>query len=1046
MKSRRLKQQFGQYRLLSLLGEGGFSEVYLGEHIYLKTHAAIKILTIPLEQDERSRFLSEARIIAHLDHPHIVRVLDFGLQDRVPFIVLSYAPHGSIRQLYPKGAALPLPTIVDVVRQLADALQYAHSQQLIHGDVKPENILVGRGQEALLSDFGVAVVASHSLHNSDISGTVAYMSPEQLRGEPCFASDQYALGIVVYEWLSGHRPFSGSFMEIAMQHLHAAPPSLLDKRSELSPAIEQVVLRSLAKDPLQRFSNVLDFAKAFEQACQPMLDATRNDYEAGETVAMQEGAFIATPSHIQSLQETPLQFVPFYLPYHRNPYFTGRETLIERIYTLLHKPATGLPDHAGHTPTVAALCGMGGIGKSQVAIEYACRFQHEYTAILWARAESQEVLFADFVAIAQHMRLADALAFHTPQPPSTPQDATSQQVVQAVTGWLASHTDWLLILDSIEDMSLANRFIPPTSQGYILLTTHAQSTSTLAPRIDVEKMSLDEGTLFLLYRSKLYMPGTQREHIDGPDWIEAQDICRLMDGLPLALDQAGAYIEETGCTLHRYIERFRQQRARLLELRGEDSLLHPETVTATVLLAIDKVEQGNPAAVDLLRLCAFLDAGQVNEELLGVYDLDALIAALRRYSLISRSPDEHTFSLHRLVQATVQDHMEPESRRAWAEYAIEAVNLAFPPGEKVVVWSLCERCMPHVYACLQHIERWTINSPAAASLFDKAGLYLLTQGHYTRSARLLQIALHMRETLSQQEQTEQQALCETINNLASCYLYLGEYAQAEALFTKALTLCEALNGPTHRDVAIVLNNLALTYHKRGMYAQAEQCLKQALAIWEQLPGAAHPDLARTLNDIALLYHQQRQWREAEAYYRRGLAIWEQALGPAHPDLAVHLNNLAMLYAQRRDYAQADPLFRRALEIRERTLGPDHPITAHSLVYLARSCEYQWRYNEAELCYTQALAIRKRALGPDHPEIAHSLCNLAKLYVSQGKHAQAEPLYCQALAIREQSLGSDHPDVASLLQNYAILLVSMKRKDEAIQLARRAKTIHAAHHV
>ncbi|HEV2583235.1 MAG TPA: FxSxx-COOH system tetratricopeptide repeat protein [Ktedonobacteraceae bacterium] len=1040
MKNRRLKQQFGHYRLLSLLGEGGFSEVYLGEHIYLKTQAAIKILTIPLEQDERSRFLSEARIIAHLDHPHIVRVLDFGLQDRVPFLVLSYAPHGSMRQLYPKGAALPLSTIVDVVRQLASALQYAHSQQLIHGDVKPENILVGRGQEVLLSDFGVAVVASHSLHRSDISGTVAYMSPEQLRGEPCFASDQYALGVVVYEWLCGSRPFIGSFTEIAMQHLHTPPPSLLDRQPELSPAIEQVVLRALAKDPQQRFSNILDFAKTFVAACQPLLDTNGDNIDAGKTVAMQEGAFIAAPSHEQPQQEAVFRFLPFFLPVHRNPYFTGRETLLKRLYGLLREPTSRMNAHLAHAPAVAALCGMGGIGKSQIAAEYAYSYQHEYTAILWARAESHEVLFADFVALAQYMKLADAVAF---QPPS--QNAASQQAVQAVTDWLAAHAGWLLILDNIEEMSLAYRFVPPVSQGHILLTTRAQSTSTLAPRLDVEKMTIDEGALFLLYRSKMYLPGTQREQISGPDWLEAQDIYHLMDGLPLALDQAGAYIEESGCSLYRYIERFRQQRAMLLELRGEASLLHPEAVSATVLLAINKVEQSNPAAVDLLRLCAFLDSGQVNEELLEAYDLDTLVAALRRYSLIVRSPDESALSLHRLVQAIIYDHMEPDMQCAWAERAVETVSQAFPPGEKVAAWPRCERCMPHVYTCFQHIERWQINSPPAASLLDRAGLYLLTQGLYTQAVRLLQKALRIRETLLPQEQPEQQAMSETINSLACCYLYLGEYAQAGSMFTKALAICETLNGPSHPDVAVILNNLALTHHKCGKYAQAEQCLHQALAIWEQLPQTAHPDFARTLNDMALLHHQQGRWREAEACYRRGLVIWEQALGPSHPDLAVHLNNLAMLYAQQRDYAQADPLFRRALEIRERTLGPDHPITAHSLVYLARSFEYQWRYNEAELCYTQALAIRKRALGPDHPEIAYSLCNLAKLYVSQGKHAQAEPLYRQALAIREQALGSDHPEVASLLQSYAILLVSVKRNDEAIQLARRAKTIHATQH-
>jgi serine/threonine protein kinase/tetratricopeptide (TPR) repeat protein len=1035
MKSRHLKQQFGHYRLLSLLGQGGFSEVYLGEHIYLKTQAAIKILTIPLEQDERSKFLTEARIIAHLDHPHIVRVLDFGLQDRVPFLVLSYAPHGSMRQLYPKGSALPLSTIVDVVNQLAGALQYAHAQQLIHGDVKPENILIGRSEEVLLSDFGVAVMVSHAQQRGDISGTVAYMAPEQLRGEPCFASDQYALGIVVYEWLCGSRPFTGTFAEIAMQHLRATPPSPHEKRAGLSLDIEEVVLRALAKDPQQRFPGMLDFAQALAMACQPSLSSKGESTadSSGDTLALQERALpLAQPGgRLSPGASAPAQF---YLPYHRNPYFTGRETILERLYATLHEPPRlEHPGSPGRTPAVAALSGMGGIGKTQLAVEYAYRFRHTYAAILWARAETYETLFADVVAIAQQLKLVDV---HTGE---AQQAVQAIQVVQAVTDWLARHGGWLLILDNIDDLSLTYRFVPLVNRGHILLTMRAQSTSTLATRIEVEKMTMDEGAQFLLYRCKMYMPGARREQIPGADWLEAQDICRAMDGLPLALDQAGAYIEETGCTLHHYIERFRQQRGDLLEQRGESTLLHPEAVTSTIRLAIDKVERANPRAADLLRLCAFLDAGRVNEEVLGEQGLDTSIAALRKYSLVSRSPDEHTLSLHRLVQAVIHDGMEPETQRAWAERAIVAVSQAFPPGEKVSAWPRCERYLPHVYTCLQHIERWQIVSPAAARLLDQAGLYLLGQGQYTQALRLLQKALYVRETL---QPPDQRAVGETLNNLASCYLYLGEYAQAEALFARVLTICEDLNGPTHADVANSLNNLALVYHKRGNYALAESCLQRALAIREQLRATAHPDLARTLNDLAMLHHQQGRLREAEEYYRRGLATWEQVPGPAHPDLAVLLNNLAMLYAQQRNYDLAGPLFQRALEIRERTLGPDHPITAHSLVYLARSYQYQWRYIEAELLYTQALTIRKRCLGPEHPEIAHSLCNLAKLYLSQGRHAQAEPLYQQALAIRERALGLDHPDVAALLRSYAILLMSMKRKNEAIQLSQRAKAIDA----
>jgi serine/threonine protein kinase len=183
---------------------------------------------------------------------------------------MDYASHGTLRQRHPKGSALSLPTIVSYIRQVADALQYAHDEKVIHRDVKPENMLIGRRDEILLSDFGIALVAQSSRYQStqEMVGTMAYMAPEQIQGKPRPASDQYALGIVVYEWISGDRPFHGSLTEIVGQHLSVPPPPLHEKVPTISPEIEQVVLTALAKNPKDRFGNMRAFATAFEQAFQ----------------------------------------------------------------------------------------------------------------------------------------------------------------------------------------------------------------------------------------------------------------------------------------------------------------------------------------------------------------------------------------------------------------------------------------------------------------------------------------------------------------------------------------------------------------------------------------------------------------------------------------------------------------------------------------------------------------------------------------------------------------------------------------------------------
>jgi serine/threonine protein kinase len=192
------------------------------------------------------------------------------VQHGVPFLVMDYAPNGSLRRRYPRGSVVPLPQVVSCVKQVADALQYAHQQKFIHRDVKPENMLLGRHEEVLLSDFGQAALAhsSASLSTQEAIGTLSYMAPERIEGHPRAASDQYALGVVVYEWLCGSRPFEGSATEVMVQQLTMPPPPLHEKVATIPLGIEQVVLKALAKDPKERFASVHDFAQALEQASQ----------------------------------------------------------------------------------------------------------------------------------------------------------------------------------------------------------------------------------------------------------------------------------------------------------------------------------------------------------------------------------------------------------------------------------------------------------------------------------------------------------------------------------------------------------------------------------------------------------------------------------------------------------------------------------------------------------------------------------------------------------------------------------------------------------
>lgn len=268
MINRYAGQQIGNYRLLEPVGSGTFADVYLGRHVHSGELAALKILRTQLSDAEVEQFCHKAAMLTHLLHPYIVRVQEYGVLNATPFLALDYIPNGSLRQHHPRGISVELSDVVHYVTQVAAALQYAHDHQIVHGDVKPENMLVNRDNEVMLSDFSLAFL-THSMQADMSALGIAYTAPERLSGHLCPASDQYALGLVVYEWLSGDHPFHGSFAEIAARQTLISPRSLRESAPDLPAAVADVVHKALDKDPARRFDSMRAFADALEQASKP---------------------------------------------------------------------------------------------------------------------------------------------------------------------------------------------------------------------------------------------------------------------------------------------------------------------------------------------------------------------------------------------------------------------------------------------------------------------------------------------------------------------------------------------------------------------------------------------------------------------------------------------------------------------------------------------------------------------------------------------------------------------------------------------------------
>lgn len=319
-----LGYQLGNYRLVQLLGQGSFAQVYRGQHIHLGVSAAVKILHAQLGEKEKQSFQKEAVLLTTLKHAHIIRFLDYGLIGSRPYLITDLAEKGSLHRVYPRGTRLPLPRIVDYVAQIAEGLDFAHTLNIVHRDIKPENILVSDNGQLLLADFGIAKLMSTtgSYGTGTMSGTLPYMAPELFDGRPCPSSDQYALAVLVYEWLAGRFPFDGSPGEIIKRHLQDSPPSLRSFNTFVSSEIEDVVLAALKKDPRQRFRTVQAFANALRQAAglgQPsqVLPAVRRRSEPSplpNEPAQKNGPPLSSPPKLDGSGSEQVPGIPSVVP------------------------------------------------------------------------------------------------------------------------------------------------------------------------------------------------------------------------------------------------------------------------------------------------------------------------------------------------------------------------------------------------------------------------------------------------------------------------------------------------------------------------------------------------------------------------------------------------------------------------------------------------------------------------------------------------------------------------------------------------------------
>ena len=628
------------------------------------------------------------------------------------------------------------------------------------------------------------------------------------------------------------------------------------------------------------------------------------------------------------------------LPFRRNPFFTGREDLLSRLHEQLTHSQTAALTQA------QAINGLGGVGKTQTAVEYAHRYRDEYQAVLWAGAETRISLLADFGKLAAALQLPE-------------HNAQDQEVlVAAVKRWLLAHANWLLILDNADDLQLAADFLPLGAKGHMLLTTRAQALGTLARSLPVEEMGSQEGTLLLLRRARVLDTDASLESAAPPERATAEAIVQAVGGLPLALDQAGAYIEETGCALTDYLHLYQARRRDLLGLRKSLMAEHPQPVTTTWSLSFQKLDEANPAATALLRLCAFLAPDNIAEEILtegaphlgnvlqpvaaDALKLNQAIEEVRRYSLLKRQPATKTLSIHRLVQAVLRDQMTRKEQRQWAERAIRAVNQVFPFVE-LETWAQCARYLPHAQVCAELMEQYQLAFPEAAHLIHQTAAYLQDHARYTEAERYFQQALQIEQQVLPAEHRHTAA---TLHQLGVVKWKQGRYEEAEQYLQQALRIDQQVLPAEHRDTAATLHMLGAVKWRQGQYEEAEQYLQQALRIFQQVLPAGHPDTATTLQVLGAVKWRQGRYEEAEQYYGQALRIYQQVLPAGHPDTAATLQMLGVVKHEQGRYEEAERYYQQALRIYQQMLPAGHPDTIITLKSYASLLRRMGRENEA----------------------------------------------------------------------------------------------------
>ncbi|KAH8696259.1 hypothetical protein BGW36DRAFT_321293 [Talaromyces proteolyticus] len=709
------------------------------------------------------------------------------------------------------------------------------------------------------------------------------------------------------------------------------------------------------------------------------------------------------------------------IPFPKNPRFVGRQHEIHRLEELMSRGSRKL-----------AITGLGGVGKTQVALELAYRMKEKDAecSIFWIPCTSYEAVEQACMTIAQMVGI---------------QDVKPAEVKESIKAYFTQkHGKWLLVFDNADDMDMWTKgsstvpalkdFLPYNDQGHIIFTSRNRKLAVKLASADVVHVpELDKETgLEFLEKSLI-----QQILITNADTRIA--LLEQLTFLPLAITQAAAYINENGIGVSDYLLLLEEQEADIVELLSEDfgddgrykDVQNP--VAMTWLISFSQIQKTDQLAADYLSLMACVNPRNIPQSLfpqpISKKRMVDALGVLNAYSFIDIQPGNGFLTLHRLVHLATRNWIRKEQQFSICIIkAADRFKEVFPDDDPTNR-QLWREYLPHALFLLGESE-FKVQQEQYINFLWKVGRCLDSDGRYNEAEMLFKDVVMLRQ--QGYGDTHVYTLA-SIADLASTYWNQGRWKEAEELEIQVMETRKQVQGPEHPDTLTSIANLASTYRNQGQWKKAEKLEMQVIETRKQVLEPEHPKILNSMENLASTYWNQGRWKEAEELDVQVMKIRKQRLGPEHPNTLTSMANLASIYGNQGRWKEAEELEVQVMETRKQILGPEHPNTLISMANLASTYWNQGRWKEAEELQTTELKLCSKTLGPEHPDTLTSIANLALIYGNQGRWKEAEELEVQMMETRKQILGPEHPNTLTSIANLASTYWNQGRLKEAEEL-------------